>query len=110
MHHLHPTLFQRPDKLLDPLYVVTTVFNSQRFRSRWRLFEDFIERVLHSGSKLIVVEVAFGKRKFVFPTGDECGPLTIPLSEDFQILQLRTSHELWLKENAINLGVQRLPE
>lgn len=98
MHHLAPTLFQRPDQLLEPLYVVTTVFNPSRYRSRWKLYEDFKEMVAHSGAILFTVEVAFGDRDFVL--GSEGDPFYLPL---------RTQDELWLKENSLNLIFERLP-
>lgn len=88
----------RPDQIHEPLYVVTTVFNPIRYRSRWKLFKDFEKRVEDSGAILYTVEVAFGDRDFV---------VTHPGNP--RHLQLRTSHELWIKENAINLGFQRLP-
>jgi hypothetical protein len=96
--HKLPRLFSRPDRLADPLYVVTTVFNSPRYRSRWKLYEDFVLHCHHAGAILYTVEVAFGDRDFVVTEPDNP-----------RHLQLRCWHELWLKENALNLGVQRLP-
>lgn len=93
-----PTLFQRPDKIEKPLYVVTSVFNSARFRSRWKLYEDFARSVEDTGAILYTVEVAFGERAFAVTSPDNP-----------HHLQLRTAHELWYKENANNLGMQRLP-
>lgn len=90
--------FQRPDRLHDPLYVVTPVFNAARFRSRWRLYADFKKMVAESGAILYTVEVAFGDRDFVVTTPDD------PYS-----IQLRTNFELFIKENAINVAVGRLP-
>lgn len=90
--------FQRLDKLKEPLYVVTPVFDAPRYRSRWKLYADFKKMVAESGAILYTVEVAFGDRDFVVTSPD-----------DPHNLQLRTSHELWLKEAAINLVVQRLP-
>ncbi len=91
-------MFERGDKLDQKLYVITPVFNAARFRSRWRLFEDFRRMVEQSGAILYVVEVAFGDRDFV---------VTSPHNP--RDIQMRTFQELWLKENIINLGVQRLP-
>lgn len=92
-------MFQRPDRLDDTLYVVTSVFDPVRYRSRWKLYEDFKLHVEATGkAKLFTVEVAFGEREFaVTQPGDPWA------------LQLRTTHELWLKENALNLAIQRLP-
>jgi hypothetical protein len=107
VHHPHPTthhdhttrtLFSRPDRLADPLYVVAPIFNSVRFRSRWRLYEDFCKMVANSGAILYTAEVAFGDREFVVT--DDDNPRHV---------QMRTYHEIWLKERMINLIVQRLP-
>lgn len=92
------TLFQRPDQISQPLHVVTVVFNAQRFRSRWRLYQDYQKMVAASGAILFTVEVAFGNRKLVLK--DIAGK---------NYLGLRGNDELWLKENALNLGFQRLP-
>lgn len=97
--HLTPALFSRPDRIQEPLYVVTTVFNATRWRSRWRHYQDFAKRCDEARVKLYTVEVAFGERDFVVTQRDN--PCHV---------QLRTDQEIWLKENAINLGVQRLPQ
>lgn len=90
------TLFGRPDRLHDPLYVVTTIFNATRYRSRWRLYEDFQKHCAEAGAKLITVEVAFGARDFAVTQADD--PYDI---------QLRTDSEIWFKENCLNIGAQR---
>jgi hypothetical protein len=89
------THFQRPDHLHHegPLPVVTTLFNAARWRTRWKHYEDFARRVDQAGGLLYTVEVAFGDRAFVLEPGE-------------RIIQFRTDTELWLKENAINVGVQ----
>ncbi len=91
------TLFQRPDRLASPLFVICPVINASRFRSRWKHFQSFEKHVAESGGVLYIVEVAFGKRDFV-----------VTQAGNPQHIQLRTHHELWLKERAINLGVARL--
>lgn len=98
MQHLAPTLFQRPDRIKEPLYVVTSVFNPVRFRSRWKLYEDFVKMVEASGAILYTVEVAYGDRQFAVTEPD-----------NLRHLQLVTRDELWLKENALNLLIERLP-
>jgi hypothetical protein len=92
------TFFQRPDRITDPLYVVTVVFNPVRSRTRWKHAEDFSRYMAQTGAKLYIVEVAFGDREFVL--AELAGP---------NYLALRTSDMLWIKENAMNLGVQRFP-
>lgn len=91
-------LFSRPDRIADKLYVITPVFNGQRFRSRWSLYEKFRDHVEAAGAELWTVEVAFGDRAFAVT--DPCNP---------RHLQLRTHHDLWTKEAAINAMVARLP-
>jgi hypothetical protein len=77
------------------LHVVTAITNPERFRSRVALFHAFAKRVRDAGAQLHVAEAAFGARPFeVTGPGD---------------LQLRTSHELWHKENLLNLLINRLP-
>lgn len=95
-----PTFFQRPDVIEDPLYVVTTIFNSPRFRSRWKLYQDFEHLVEDSGAVLYTAEVAFGQRAHALPDHSRLPPE--------RMLLLRTSAELWLKENALNLLVAML--
>lgn len=92
------TLFRRPDRIPEPLYVIGVMFNPLRYRTRWKLYEDFSKRVAESGAILYTVEVAFGEREFAIT--DESNP---------NHLRLRTYDPLWLKENAINLAIQRLP-
>lgn len=97
--HLRSTFFQRPDRLEDPLYVITPIFNPVRYRSRWRLYQDFETMCQHSGAVLYTAEVAFGDRRHA-----------ITIEGHPQHIQLRTSHELWLKENVINAAIARLPQ
>jgi hypothetical protein len=98
MNHF-PTLFQRPDRLRETLHVVTTVFNSARYRTRWKHYADFARMVgNHPGVELWTVEVAYGDREFAVTQPDNP-----------HHLQLRTTTELWHKERSLNLLVQRLP-
>lgn len=93
------TMFQRPDTIRDPLYVVTTIFNAPRYRTRWKLYEDFKMMVEASGAILYTAEVAFGHREFA---------VTEP--ENPRHLQLRTDTEIWHKEQVLNLLIQKLPQ
>lgn len=96
-------LFRRPDIVDEPLYVVATIFNATRWRSRWKLFQRFRHHMLASGVRLCVVELAFGDREFSL-TEEHNG-----WQDNEYHLRLRTDHELFYKENLINLGVARLP-
>lgn len=85
--------------MLSPLYVVTTVFNPRRFKSRIRLYNNFKKWVEFHGVKLLTVEVAYGDR-----------PFDVTNVNDPWNLQLRTSADLWHKERSLNLGIQRLSQ
>jgi hypothetical protein len=97
--HELPRLFSRPDRVHAPLYVVCPVINAARFRTRWKHYEDFAKHAAEAGAILYTVEVAFGDRDFV-----------VTQRGNPRHVQLRTQHELWLKERAINIAVSRLPE
>src|SRR6266704_546709 len=80
------------------LYVVTAVSNYERYKSRYRLYRDFEKRCLDAGAKLYTVEAAFGER-----------PHEVTNRDNPQHIQLRTSSQLWHKEQMINIGISRLP-
>lgn len=84
----------------DRLYVVTTVFNPLRFRNRYWNYWTFENMVEKSGAILYTTEIAFGDRHFEITNPD-----------DPRHLQLRAkdNQELWLKENSLNLLIERLP-
>jgi hypothetical protein len=81
-----------------PLYVVTPVINPSRYRTRYALYRDFEKYITDAGAVLYTVEAAYGERDFEIT--DAANPRHI---------RLRTNHEIWHKENLINLGVSRLP-
>lgn len=91
-----------PRPLEKRLHVVTMISNPVRYRRRYELYHDFAKYVAASGATLTTVEVAFGDRPFV---------VTDATNPDH--IQLRGSYELWMKENALNIGIahaiQRYP-
>ena len=93
------TPFQRPDRITQPLDVILTVFNNARWRSRWKLYDDFLRHAQASGDavRIWTVEVIFGKRE---------AAVTSPANP--RHLQLYTTSELWHKERSQNLLVQRV--
>lgn len=95
----HPAAFHRPDIIEDPLYVVTPIFNPQRYRTRWKNFLKYKKHVLDSGAHLVLIECAFGNRAFVLPETDH---------PNLHIVQVRTIQEIWLKEALINRAVVEL--
>lgn len=103
--HTHPSYemcnFTRPDFVREPLYVITPIFNPQRFRSRWKLYKQFEYDVLSSNqAHLVTIECSFGERDQVLVTKE---------SDKHTVIHVRTQSEIWLKENLINLAIQRLP-
>lgn len=91
-------MFERPDQIDHPLYVLTMVSNTYRWRTRWKLYEDFARMCHNAGGILYTCEVAYGDRAFAITQPDNP-----------HHLQLRTTEDLWHKENALNLLLQRLP-
>lgn len=120
------------DNVEQPLYVITSIFNPVRFKSRWKLYRDFQIHVRNSGAILLTVEAAFGERTHALtehanpsPTLEHPGeykshgPAHVPpsarmphsrLAQDYIKLRVDQQQEIWLKENILNIGVQHLPE
>lgn len=82
----------------DLLHVICCISNPVRYRSRIELYKRFEKRVLDAGAKLYTIEAAFGERPF---------SVTEPNNPNH--FQLRTIDELWIKENLMNIAMQRLP-
>lgn len=103
------------DQVREPLYAVVPLFNPWRFKSRYKHTERALKHFIDSGATVILVEVAYNRREFVFadcgidgmPTN--CGILGTDSRFRHKYIPLHTKDELWLKENAINVGVNRLP-
>jgi hypothetical protein len=81
----------------DQLFAVTVVFNPVGYKSRTRLYKEFAPYIEYSGIKLFTVEIAFQDRPFEVTTPHN------PWN-----LQLRSTHMLWHKERALNLGFEAL--
>ncbi len=93
--------FTRPDIVNNKLYVITPVFNPKRYRSRWKLYKEFESYVLNDHqAHLVTIECSFGKREQV---------ITKQPSPLHTVIHVYTSHELWVKENLINIAISRLP-
>ena len=84
--------------LPERLHVLTMLENPQRWRSRYWNYWMFERECEAAGAILHTAEVAFGERHFEVTRADHP-----------RHLQLRTSSEIWHKENALNLLMQRLP-
>lgn len=80
------------------LHVIGVLSNPVRYHSRYRLFREWYAQMLATPNvKVYVVEIAFGDRHH------EVTEANNPMH-----LQLRSSSELWHKENMINLAVKHL--
>lgn len=99
-HHSHAS-FRRPDVVKDTLYVITPIFNPHRYRARWKHYNNFEKHVTDGGAHLFLIELSFGEREEVYKETK---------NDRVTILHVRTSHELWLKENLINVATQFLPQ
>ena len=76
------------------LYVISVVSNPARFSTRYRLFNEFCERMKNEKNMvLITVELQQKSRPFVTNS----------------TIKLRSEHELWYKENLINIATRYLP-
>lgn len=82
---------------ISKFYVIAVCSNPVRYQTRWKLFKQFEQHMATLGAKLLIVEQAYGARQF---------QLTSP-NNDLHV-QIRTDHELWHKENMINIGLHRL--
>ena len=78
------------------LHITSVYFNPFRSKNRLATFQAFIDQMQRTANVVLhIVEVAFGDRPFEVTTEED--------------VQLRTNDVLWLKENAINLGVAHFP-
>ena len=83
------------------VHVCCMMQNALNWRSRYRNYEMFHDFITHSKGfpQLYTAEIAFGDTPHVITRADE----------PWHNLQLRTDCELWNKEGAIDLLIQRLP-
>ena len=81
------------------LHLVGVYSNPFRWRSRRIHFNKFVHHMRHTPNvKLYVVELAYGDR-----------PHEVTSANEPQDIQVRTSDEMFHKENLINIGVSRFP-
>src|ERR1700752_721047 len=83
----------------DQLYIITTIYNPKQYQSLYLLYQQFSRSLeIYDHVTLYTVELAYGK-----------SPFKVTKSSNPHHIQLRTDHELWHKENLINIGVSNLP-
>jgi len=81
----------------NTLYVIAVISNPRNYKSRYNLYRNFKKYIEYSGAKLLTVELAFGDHDFEIT--DKNDPFNI---------QVRSSSELWVKENLIQIGLNNL--
>jgi hypothetical protein len=84
----------------DLLDVIAVISNPIKWKSRVRLFNDFVEHMRFSGVRLTAVECAHGDRPY------QIGDISFA-----NMVRVRTNaFGTWNKENLINIGMSRLPD
>jgi hypothetical protein len=77
------------------LYVVCVISNPLQFDIRYKLFNEFLERIKKEQNvKIITVELQNGNRPYITDAN----------------IKLRTTSVIWYKENLINIAIKSLPE
>jgi hypothetical protein len=96
---VHPSQRQlHVQPVSSPLYVVTVIFNQNRYASRYRLYHGFEKHCADSGAILYTVEIALRDRHH-----------EVTQHDNPRHVQLRVESELWYKENGGNVGLSWLP-
>jgi hypothetical protein len=97
------------------LYAIVPYFNPWRWKSRVKHTERAVKHFHDSGAVIVLVEIGFNRRELVFADAGldgkpaDCGILGQDSQFRHRYIGLHTEDELWLKENAINIGIQSLP-
>ena len=101
------------DQVHEPLYAIVPYFNPWRWKSRVKHTERALKHFHDSGVVIVLVEIGFNRRDLIFADSGldqkmaDCGISDRRYQHKY--IGLHTKDELWLKENAINLGIQSLP-
>lgn len=57
--------FRRGDTVNETLYIITPVFNPKRYRTRWKLYQQFEQHITSLRAHLVTIECSFGAREEV---------------------------------------------
>ena len=90
----------------DQLYVFTPRSNPLGWKTPQRNWERFAQAILDTGVHLVVVECAYGEEAFACRTP----PITDEQQARFKHIGVRAKTRGWVKENLLNIGIQRTPE
>ncbi len=95
-----------PQYDLSRLGIVSVVFNPVRYRTRYERYFKFRDHMARSGVRLFTVECIFDSAtRFGLPPQQ----FEVTRSDNPQHFQFVAPSVVWMKENLINLAVQRLP-
>jgi hypothetical protein len=83
----------------DKFHVITMISNPARFSRRYELYQQFAKEMAKAEVNFWTVELQLGDR-----------PFAITDCKNPRHIQLRHWDELWHKENALNIGVAKLPD
>ena len=103
------------DLVREPLYALVPVSNPWRWKSRWKHTDRAIKHFMDSGCVVVLIETSFNRRESVYAdsgldgTPANCGIIGSDPKFRHRYINLRSSEELWLKENMINVGAGWLP-
>jgi hypothetical protein len=92
---------------LSNFAVITVIFNPVKYKSRYEHYQKFEAHMARSGVQLTTVECIFESTPhFGLPRQN----FEITRAGDHRHIQLVAPSIMWLKENLINIAVQRLPQ
>lgn len=91
---------------LSKFAVVTTYFNPIGYQNRYDLYKRFEQHMIDSGVFLLTIECIFDSAPiFGLPKQD----FSVTLPNKRRHIQINAPTILWIKENLINIAVERLP-
>jgi hypothetical protein len=82
--------------MTDDIWVITSYFNPCHYLTRKLNFELFAERLMSTGVRLLVIEMALD--------GDE-----FELAAEHKIMRVRGKDVMWQKERLLNIAISNLP-
>jgi len=86
---------------VEPLYVILPYFNYCGFKRRKELFLEFYHRIKDNPRiRIVICEAAETGKAHELPRD---------LPNIFIHIHITTQHQLWIKENLVNIAVRRLP-
>ena len=91
---------------LSSFAVITVIFNPVGYKSRYNHYRKFEAHMAQSGVQLYTVECIFeSTTRFGLPAQK----FEVTRAGEHRHIQLRAPSILWMKENLINVAIQRLP-